>query len=459
MANMSRSFVILILVCAVLVAGCSSSKRMGVCFYQSAIERTALPVISFDALNFMSAGKPRLDVLFHIPIKSLKFQKVDKGFGASYTVTAKIVAGDERQIAIQEWSKTVTVNDYRRTISEDREATLKTFTIPPGKYTLTVTILDEQSQQQQEETRDVEVRAPAESFEASDIVLLQKITEEQGVKVITPIHPADIGNSPSFSIFMEVYDSKKDDTLQVNSRLLMYHINYEKHQQYSPYEYISSVLQRDEFSPRFDTVIVRSETTIISEESPAQLFQTFAVPSPGRYQLLTEVARKGWSKADTLLVGRLFTVHPRNFPDVTDVDDLIGPLRYILKPDEIESVQAPATKDERARKLDELWETVLDPERREDFSARVRHANDFFSGLVDGWRTPMGMVYIIAGPPSDFQCQPGHSEMWYYDYQQGYVSFAFQTVPGLQSDGRPFYTLSGYPTENIWYSFAHRWRR
>jgi GWxTD domain-containing protein len=455
---MSRKFFI-ILVAAILFAGCSSSKRTAVCFYQSVIERAALPVISFDALNFMSGGKPRLDVLFHIPIKSLKFQKAENGFTASYTVTARILTDDEKQIAIQEWSKTVTVNDYRRTISEDRDATLKVFTIPPGNYTLTVTILDEQSQHQQEKSREVFVRTPAESFEVSDIVLLQKITEEQGVKIITPILPADIGHSSSFSTFIEVYDSLRTDTLHVNSRVASYHIDYEKRQRNSPYAFKSAILQRDVFTPQFDSVVAHSDTVIISENPPTQFFQTFTVPPPGRYQLVTEVARKGKGKTDTLMIGRIFTVHSRDFPNVIDTDDLIGPLQYITREEEFDSLRVLAAKEERARRVEEFWETKLDPARREEFAERVRKANEFFSGAVDGWRTPMGMVYIVAGPPSDFQCQPGSSETWYYDYQQGYVSFAFQTVPGLQSDGRRFYTLAGYPSENIWYSFIRRWRK
>jgi GWxTD domain-containing protein len=429
------------------------------CFYQSVIERSALPVISFDALNFMSGGKPRLDVLFQIPMKSLRFLKAENGFSASYSVTARILDDDEKQIAIQEWSKTVTVNDYKRTISEDRDATLKFFNISPGKYTLTVTILDEQSQQQQEESREVFVHTPAESFEASDIVLLQKITEVQGVKIITPILPADIGHSPSFSTFMEVYDSLRTDTLHVNSSVVSYHIDYEKRQRKSPYAFKFSILQRDAFIPQFDTVVAHSDTVIISENPPTQFFQTFAVPPPGRYQLLTEVARKGSRKSDTLLIGRTFTIHSRDFPNVIDTDDLIGPLQYIAREEEYDSLWTPAAKEERARRVEELWETKLDPARREEFTTRIRKANDFFSGAVDGWRTPMGMVYIVAGPPSDFQCQPGSSETWFYEYQQGYVSFVFQAFTGFRSNGQRFYTLAGYPSENIWYSFIRRWRK
>jgi GWxTD domain-containing protein len=448
-----------ILIVAFLFAGCSSSKRTAVCFYQSVIERAALPVISFDALNFISAGKPRLDVLFHIPIKSLKFQKAEIGFTASYTVTARVLTGDEKQIAIQEWSNTVVVNDYKRTISEDRDATLKIFTIPPGNYTLTVTILDEQSQQQQEESREVAVRAPAESFDASDIVLLQKIAEEKGVKVITPILSADVGLSPSFSTFMEVYDSVRTDTLHVRSRLVSSHIDYEKRQRYSPYEFRAAIFQRDAFVSQSDTAVAYSDTVIVAENPLTQLFQTFTVPPPGRYQLVTEVARKGSTKSDTLLMGRIFTIHSRNFPNITDTDDLIGPLHYILTKDECDSLRAPASKEERTRRVEELWGTELDPARREEFTTRVRQANEYFSGAVDGWRTPMGMVYIVAGPPVDFQCQPGSSETWLYEYQQGYVSFVFQTMTSFRSNGQPFYTLAGYPSENIWYSFVRRWRK
>ncbi len=455
---MFRTF-LFILVSVFLLAGCSSSNRTAICFYSSAIERAVLPIISFDAVNFIVEGKPRLDVLFQIPLKNLKFQKAVNTFTATYTVTVRVLDTDEKSVATQEWSKKVTVNDYRRTISGESDVTLRMFFIPPGKYTLVVTILDEQSQQRREEQKEVNVRPAGGSLEASDIVLLQKITMEEGIRTITPILPTDIGKVRSFSTFMEVYDSIKTDTLQVNTRIIPFHIDYDLYRQSSPYTNQSYVFPKDLFAPKFDAELLRSDTIVMTEGPPVQLFHTYAVPPPGRYQLLAEVTKKKTDKSDSLLIGRILTVHSEYFPDVVDIDDLIDPLQYIVKSDEYDSLRAPVKKEERARRLEEYWNTKLDPVLRQDFYTRVRQANEYFTGVIDGWRTPMGMVYIVAGPPADLECQSGMSETWYYDFQQGYAMFVFQTSSVAQSGDRPIFTLTGYPPENVWSTFIYRWHR
>ncbi len=299
--------------------------------------------------------------------------------------------------------------------------------------------------------------------------------------------PSDIGKFRSFSTFMEVYDSLDIDTLHVSTRIVPFHIDYDRQHQSSPYSYKSFFNPKYLFTPRYDQGFVRpdtiaapgglniplqelflpkldnefarSDTIVITVGSPTQLFNSFIVPPPGRYQLLTEVAKKKEGKTDTLHIGRVLTIHSEYFPDVVDSDDLIGPLQYITERDEYDSLRAPANKEERAQRLEQFWNTKLDPARRQEFYGRVRQANEYFTGIADGWRTPMGMTYIVAGPPAELECQPGRSETWYYNLQQGYAVFIFQTGPGAQNNGHPFYMLTGYPAENVWSNFVDRWRR
>lgn len=442
-----------------LLTGCGSSNRTATCFYSSVIEKMALPVISFEAANFIAGGKPRLDVMFQIPLKNLKFQKEANIYTAKYSVAVRITDSQEKQVASEEWTKTVTVGDYRQTLGGNRDATLRVFVVPPGKYTLTVTILDEYSQQQCEARKNINIRQVAGPFNASDIVLLQKITEEHGIKTITPMFSEDIGRVRSFSTFMEVYDSVRTDTLRVSTKVVSFHYDYDKHQQSSPYPFTSYAPQLERFTPRFDSVVARSDTNIISDGLPTPIFNTLSVPPAGRYQLLTVVTKVKPGNNDTLAIGKTLTVRPEYFPDVNDIDGLIEPLRYIAKKDEFDSLMAPARKEERGRRLEDFWNTTLDPALRQEFYSRVRQANEYFTSIVDGWRTPMGMVYIIAGPPAEFECMPGRSETWYYDYQQGYAPFVFQTNPLVEENDRSLYLLTGYPSENVWSTFVYRWRR
>jgi hypothetical protein len=42
----------------------------------------------------------------------------------------------------------------------------------------------------------------------------------------------------------------------------------------------------------------------------------------------------------------------------------------------------------------------------DEYYTRVNYANVHFRGMREGWRTDMGMVYIIFGPPSDINRNP-----------------------------------------------------
>jgi hypothetical protein len=63
----------------------------------------------------------------------------------------------------------------------------------------------------------------------------------------------------------------------------------------------------------------------------------------------------------------------------------------------------------------------------EQYYARVEYANKHFSHFMEGWRTDMGMVYIMFGPPSNVERHPFDIdskpyEVWaYYDLNYQFV--------------------------------------
>ncbi len=71
-------------------------------------------------------------------------------------------------------------------------------------------------------------------------------------------------------------------------------------------------------------------------------------------------------------------------------------------------------------------------EKMEEYYARVDYANKHFSHYIDGWRTDMGMVYIMFGAPNNvdrhpFDLDAKPYEIWaYYDLNYSFV-FVDQT--------------------------------
>jgi GWxTD domain-containing protein len=108
-------------------------------------------------------------------------------------------------------------------------------------------------------------------------------------------------------------------------------------------------------------------------------------------------------------------------PDEPEPSWRQGPIRYILAVDEDTAYKKLPTREARAEFIEKFWGS-LDPtpeteanERRREFWSRVAKAAELFGeGLVPGWKTDRGKVYILMGPP-DRRILRGPSEDWIYE--------------------------------------------
>src|SRR5262245_50066969 len=86
-----------------------------------------------------------------------------------------------------------------------------------------------------------------------------------------------------------------------------------------------------------------------------------------------------------------------------------GPVRYIITKSEDKEYKSLSTQEERAQFIEGFWqrrdETPDTPgnEFRAEFWKRVRDANRLYSDDIakPGWRTDMGKIHILRGPPDD----------------------------------------------------------
>jgi GWxTD domain-containing protein len=116
-----------------------------------------------------------------------------------------------------------------------------------------------------------------------------------------------------------------------------------------------------------------------------------------------------------------------------DLDVAIEQARYIAKDDEWSMLKEAKTPEEKQTKFMEFWKK-RDPnpntprnERMEEFYQRAEYADKHFGHYQPGWRTDMGMVYLIFGPPSSVERHPFDIdtkpyEVWtYYDISYSFV--------------------------------------
>ena len=103
----------------------------------------------------------------------------------------------------------------------------------------------------------------------------------------------------------------------------------------------------------------------------------------------------------------------------------IEEMRYVATGDELDSLQAGKTLDDRRRRFLEFWnKRNPDPTSGrnpllEEYYRRVDYANKTFTRYLAGWKTDRGMVYIRLGPPDNIERHPFEMgskpyEIWNY---------------------------------------------
>jgi GWxTD domain-containing protein len=221
-------------------------------------------------------------------------------------------------------------------------------------------------------------------------------------KEITPLVNNNVGSLKEFYFFFEVI-SKYDTAV---NRAYYYKITDDK----------SKTLYQD---------------TLMCEFLPGvnQIFQKIPTDNLyiGNFKLEVYDSR-------ALHTGKYFTYKWGNIPvNMNDIDLAINQLVYIASEDELDKIKEGKTKEERQRRFVKFWRDK-DPspktpknELMMEYYNRIKIANERYSHYVEGWKTDMGMVFIIFGNPGNIERHPfdGNSkpyEIWdYYNVNRQFI--------------------------------------
>jgi GWxTD domain-containing protein len=231
------------------------------------------------------------------------------------------------------------------------------------------------------------------------MMILNKLTIENEKKSIVPNisgNVAEVNNE--FHLFFEIYNHANVDSVQI----------------------LTSVYNEKEKFLRADTSIQSLKS---GNNSVFVNVSTLSLPM-GTYQLkLQSLPLK--SSVPSVEVTKKFNIQWRGMPQsIVDLDLAIDQTIYIFESKEISRIKA-LPLDQKSDAFKELWRKK-DPtpgternELMEEYYSRVEYANKNFKHFLDGWKTDMGMVFIIFGSPNNvdrhpFDIDAKPYEVWYY---------------------------------------------
>jgi GWxTD domain-containing protein len=366
------------------------------------------------SLASLAAGMSRLDVFIQIAYDELTFVKEGDRYRGSYDVTLALSDSTGSLVAERVWTEQVKPSSFDQAVSPRAYSLVqRVFDLPPGRYIITVILQDNETRENRRQVRQIDVaRYDVPGVRMSDIMLLSRVTVAGDRRTIVPAVSANLGTlrEPATAFFETYADSGYES--------VRYHI---------------TVLDQKKEK------VFESDTVAALPQGKNQVFLRFdhTVLPLGEYALYVQaypIAPGGEGQRSLAVTSRLFVVRWFGLPrGVKDMDLAISQLQYIANDDEMDALRQAKTPEERTQRFVDFWKG-RDPnpntprnERMEEYYERVEYSNRHFSHYIDGWKTDMGMVFIIFGPPNNvdrhpFDIDAKPYEIWsYYDLNHSFV--------------------------------------
>lgn len=373
-----------------------------------------VPRFWFEALSFQSdqPGTSRLDVYIEVPYTQLRFKHENNVFRAECEATLSVFDSTGALITEKWLNEKIETTEYKTTISP-HEAKLiqRSIQLPPGRYDVSVLFLDTETKKTGKVRRKVVVKGYAPmTLSMSDIMLVNQLFSDAEKKMVSPNISGNVATgSAGFFIFFEVYNP-----FQIDSARVFIDVVNDKY----------VIVQRDTFW----------QPLVLTKRSCFRKIETISLRS-GDFTLRARIESSGDPSAIEVVAQHSFSVRWEGMPStILDLDKSIDQMQYILEKDHLDEMK-DAPENLKRELFQQFWKQK-DPTRgternelMEEYFGRVAYANKSFSHYIEGWRSDMGMVYIIFGSPSNVERHPfdiGEKpyEIWtYYQQNREFVFF------------------------------------
>ena len=361
------------------------------------------PKFQYDVINQQAdnSSLSRFHIVTSIAYDNLQFKQTPEGYVAVYEVAVIVNDRDGEQIGGKAVQQRVAVAVYNETNAHAITASINMdIDVDPGKYELVIRLTDMDTRKGIFFKEKVVARDfLAELLDVSDVVVVNSIEiDSSGRSTMVPLAAQD---------------------LQENQRVL-----YPIFTIYSRDEAVSSFEIEYQVKPHKKRKTVVKDQITISKTGSATLCKfpiEFLNIPVGQYLLHIKI--KDGSRF--LKVKENFTLRWKDLPDtIDDLEQAIEQIRYIAGGKELKKMQR-AEASEKANLFLKFWEK-RDPspgtpqnEYMIEYFNRVAYANRAFSAMHAGWRSDMGMVFILFGSPDDIDRHPFETdskpyEIWFY---------------------------------------------
>ena len=345
----------------------------------------------------LESGSVEIMSFVVIPNRSLQFIKEKNKFIAEYDANIFVTTDDKDvQVATGSFSDKIISNRFSETTSKVKSTVLNTsFVVPLGDYNISINVKDLDTKLSSKQNNKVELKQFSNDSQVYDPIFIKEAKGEWG------------------------FESNK---FPIDANQIVVKNNEIQFYQYAVinagvYEMVINILSGKE---------VQWSKTINSSSESRVISHLITVPTKdiNRKDLKVQVSVNQKNSTKSRSLG--FRFRNSFMPDsITNIDLALSQMNYILTPDERKELKQlkQSNKENFFKKAwarrDPKPDTKVN-ELMDEYYARVAFTEENFSrGTSGGWRSDMGMIFILFGKPDDIQrhtsIQSNYSyETWYY---------------------------------------------
>jgi len=399
------------------------------------------PEVRSSSIGLLSeTDQPLIDITTEIVLGSLIYSTKDDKRVANVSLEIRILQEDG------DFTKTVRRDFEIESEFEGSFISQEVFTnnevieVVPGTFEVNITVLDQSSGRASNRTNQATIPDPDDpQISLTTIRLLGKnleLSQNRFNPITTYTVPSKID---SLKLDFQVTNNDVDDPLTINARLLEYpaDTSYARPMNFNNYSpsslpYIGVDMRRAE----------EIDTNVRRLDQPGSVLIEFKYPllDRGTYRFEVETTDQD---GETIYRARDFSVVSENYPSIMTARELAEPLIYLMDRRDHERMMEIQNPDSLKEAVDRFWLSNVQNmnEARSVINLyyeRVEQANKQFTTFKEGWKTDMGMIYILFGPPWYVDRYLNTMEWSYsYDRNDPEYNFTFRR-PNLKNEFFPF---------------------
>ncbi len=392
-----------------------------------AYNNLGLPAFYYELLNYkdQNSSLTRVDALVQVPFNSLQFIREGSGFKAEYTVTVSVYSKEKENLLTEKlWNEKISSQEFDQTHSRSNfNLSLKSFLLQAGEYVFVISVEDKDSRKKSLYEVKFTVKQFEHPVDVSDLLFIGNKTVVNGKEKIFPNISKIISTAEGkLSVYAEVY---ADSATLV---LLKY--------------YVSSKEKK--------TIVEKTTEKDLQKGINSITLESDSVTLPLDNYVFT-LAVDDMNSSKKVSTSKVFFSRIEGVPPtIINVDKAIAQLIYLATTTELDSIKEGKTSEAKLERFLNFWKTK-DPNKAtpeneafNEYYRRVEYANLHFSHYAEGWKSDMGMVYIILGAPNSvdrhpFEYDSKPYEVWeYYQINRQFI-FVDSTGFGDYRLTTPFY--------------------